>query len=106
MIHQEQLPRGTNPMHAKSSEALVVLLAGTVDVVTTTETFSLTGGDAALISPHTAHRLCNTGDAPARWLVITRASVEFTTPKGEPIEPIWARASKTDPQNASNSSPS
>ena len=91
VIHQEQLPAGTNPMHAKSSEAVVVVLAGTVDVVTAKETLSLAKGDAALISPHTAHRLSNTGEAPAQWLVITPANVEFTTPKGEPIEPIWAR---------------
>ena len=91
-IHQAQLPGGANPMHAKSSEALVVVLVGTVDVVTASETFSLAEGDSALISPNTAHRLCNTGDALAEWLVITPATVQFTTPEGEPIEPIWARS--------------
>ena len=91
-VHQAQLPGGTNPMHAKSSEALIVVLVGTVNVVTATETFSLREGDTALISPHTAHRLCNTGDATAQWLVITPAAVEFTTPEGDPIEPIWARS--------------
>ena len=91
VIHQEQQPGGTNPMHVKSSEALVVVLGGTVDVVTAAETVSLAEGDAALVTPHTAHRLSNTGDAPARWLVITPANVEFTTPDGEPIEPVWAR---------------
>ena len=91
-IHQAQMPGGTNPMHSKSSEALVVVLVGTVDVITATETFSLGEGDAALIFPNTAHRLCNTGDAMAQWLVITPATVQFTTPEGEPIEPIWARS--------------
>ena len=91
-IHQAQLPGGTNPMHVKSTEALVVVLVGTVDVVTAGESFSLGEGDAALISPQTAHRLTNIGDAPAQWLVITPASVEFTTPEGEPIQPIWARS--------------
>lgn len=91
-IHQAQLPGGTNPMHAKSSEALVVVLVGTVDVVTATETSSLGAGEAALISPQTAHRLTNTGDAPAQWLVITPSTVEFTTPEGKRIEPIWARS--------------
>jgi quercetin dioxygenase-like cupin family protein len=91
-IHQAQLPGGTNPMHAKSSEALVVVLGGTVDVVTGTETFSLREGDAALVSPGTTHQLRNAGTAVARWLVITPADVEFTTPEGQPIEPVWARS--------------
>ena len=92
VIHQVQLPGGTNPMHTKSSEALVVVLAGTVDVVTATETRSLTEGDAALIAAHTSHRLRTTGEAPAQWLVITPASVQFATPEGEPIQPVWAQA--------------
>ncbi len=78
-------------MHAKSSEAVVVVLVGTVEVVTATETVLLADGDAALISPHTVHRLSNSGDSLAQWVVITPASVEFTTANGEPIEPIWAR---------------
>ena len=90
VIHQAQLPGGTNPMHAKSREALVVVLAGTVGVVTDTDTFPVAEGDAALIAPHTAHRLSTTSDVPAQWLVITPADVEFTTPEGEPIHPIWA----------------
>ena len=92
VVRQEQQPGGTNPMHTKSSEAVVIVLAGTLEVVTTTERLSLAEGDAALISPHTAHRLCNTGDAPAQWLVITPANVEFTTADGDVIEPIWARS--------------
>ncbi len=91
VIHQAQLPGGTNPMHVKSSEALVVVLVGTVDVITATETSSLAEGDAALIPAHIAHRLQNTGDTPAQWLVITPANVEFATPTGEAIEPVWAR---------------
>ena len=90
MIHQEQLPGGTNPMHSKSTEAVVVVLAGTVEVVTAAETFALGEGDAALITPHTEHRLTNTGDALARWIVVTLAGVEFTTATGESIQPIWA----------------
>ncbi len=78
-------------MHVKSNEAVVVVLVGTVDVVTATETSSLAEGDAGLIPPHTAHQFRNADDAPAEWLVITPANVEFTTPNGEPIEPIWAR---------------
>ena len=91
VVHQSQEPGGTNPMHVKSSEALVVVLAGTVDVVSGTETVSLAAGDAALIPPHTAHQLRTTGDVPAQWLVITSANVEYSTPTGERVEPIWAR---------------
>ena len=91
VLHQTQLPGGTNPLHAKNREALVVVLAGAVDVVTETETLAIAEGDAALIPPSTLHRLSTTGDAPAQWLVITPAEVEYTTPNGEPIQPIWAR---------------
>ncbi len=94
VVHQTQEPGGTNPMHVKSSEALVVVLAGTVDVVSATETASLAEGDAAEIPPHTAHQLCTTGDSPAQWLVITPSDVEYATPAGQRIEPIWARAER------------
>jgi quercetin dioxygenase-like cupin family protein len=90
-IQQTQAPGGSNPMHVKSGEALVVVLAGTVEVVSSTQTVSVAEGDAALIAPHTAHQLRNTGDTPARWLVITAANVRYTTPTGELIEPVWAR---------------
>ena len=92
VVHQTQEPGGTNPMHVKSSEALVVVLAGTVDVVSATETASLGEGDAALISAHTAHQIRTTGESSARWLLITPAGVEYATPAGQRIEPIWARA--------------
>lgn len=52
----------------------------------------LGSGASLKVSPYTAYRLCNTGDVPAQWLVITPANVEFTTANGDPIEPIWARA--------------
>ena len=94
VVHQTQEPGGTNPMHVKSSEAFVVVLAGTVDVVSATETVSLAEGDAALISPQIAHQLRTTGDTSAQWLVITPAGVEYATPAGQRIEPIWARAER------------
>lgn len=68
VVHQTQLPGGTSPMHVKTTEALVVVLVGNVDVVSATDTSSLGEGDAALISL-TRRTSCGVRvTPPAQWL--------------------------------------
>lgn len=90
VVRQEQEPGGANPSHRKSTESLVVVLAGDLEVVLPDGEARLAVGDAILVPPSTLHHVRNAGPDPARWLVVSPADVAFEREDGEPVVPIWA----------------
>lgn len=91
VIHQEQAPGGMNPMHSKSTDAVVIALEGELEVVGTDESRRLCRGDSALIAAGTLHQLRNATDVAASWLVVTPGDVTFRSGDGEVVQPGWAR---------------
>lgn len=89
-IRQHQAPGGHNPLHRKSTEALVIVLDGEISIGAHDDTALLAGGDTALIAAGELHQIRNTGTAPATWLVITPGDVMFSAEDGAPVEPVWA----------------
>ena len=89
VVRQEQAPGGANPMHAKSTEAVIYVLDGVVHVATETTTSLLSAGDAAVVPSGTLHQYRNAGEAPARWLVLTPGDVRFSDAGGDVVVPAW-----------------
>lgn len=51
-----------------SSEELYFILEGSADMTLGEATFAVAAGDTVCIAPGTAHRICNTGVKPLRFL--------------------------------------
>lgn len=91
VIRQRQAPGGANPAHYHDREEVMLLLAGRVNVTLEDETLELSQGDTLIVPPRTEHRIENTGDAPAEWLLFAPAGVRFFHASGEEANPPWAR---------------
>lgn len=91
VIRQRQQPGGGNPAHTHDREEVMLVTAGSVEVRIGDDGVRLGAGDTLVIPAGTAHRLANTGDVDAEWLLIAPAGVGFFHANGERADPVWAR---------------
>lgn len=91
VIRQRQLPGGFNPIHTHDREEVMILIAGGVTLSSGEERVVLSAGDTVIIPANTPHRLDNTGDTDAEWLIISAAGVRFYRETGEEAYPDWAK---------------
>jgi quercetin dioxygenase-like cupin family protein len=91
VIQQRQAPGGSNPLHTHDREEVMVMLAGAITVAGVGEPVKLGQGDALIFPANQPHRIENTGDEPAEWLLIAPAGVRFFHESGAEGTPHWAR---------------
>lgn len=91
VIRQRQLPGSLNPVHTHDREEVMVLLAGSVTLSSGKERVVLSAGDTVIIPVNSPHRLNNTGDTDAEWLIISTTGVKFFGETGEEAYPDWAK---------------
>lgn len=92
VVRQRQAPGGFNPHHTHDREEVMVQLSGTVTVRGASgDAQALHPGDTLVIPVGVAHRIENTGDAEAEWLLIAPAGVRFFHESGQEARPEWAR---------------
>ena len=89
VLAQRQDPGGTNPMHRKSSEAVIVILEGVLTLVTEDDETVLSTGDVAIVPAATIHSLQNRSRLPTRWVTTAAVDTRFETSDGQPIKPAW-----------------
>lgn len=90
VVRQTQEPGGANPLHHKSTEALVVVTDGAVAVGGPGGEVGVGAGEAVLVAAGTLHQIRATSESAASWLVVTPAGVAFTAADGTPVHPVWA----------------
>ena len=91
LIRQRQAPGATNPPHSHDREEVMIVLSGTVKVTTEKEDAELAAGDALIVPAKAVHRIENTGEAEAEWLLAAPAGVRFLFSDGREASPAWAR---------------
>lgn len=91
VVRQRQVPGGFNPTHVQNREEVMVLLSGRVTVSSGDERIELFSGDTLIVPAHTPHRVDNTGDTDAEWLIISPAGMQFFRETGEEASPPWIR---------------
>ena len=69
----------------------MVQLSDTVTVTATVddEPIVLSAGDTLIVPAHAVHRVENTGEEPAEWLLATRAGVRYFCPTGQEVKPAF-----------------
>jgi quercetin dioxygenase-like cupin family protein len=78
-------------MHTQNREEVMVQLSGTITLTSGEMCMLLRPGDVAIIPANTPHRLDNTGDVDAEWLIVSAAGVQFFRENGEEARPGWAQ---------------
>lgn len=91
VVRQRQIPGGFNPTHIQSREEVMVLLSGQVTVSSGNERIELASGDTLIVPAHTPHRVDNTSDIDAEWLIISPAGMQFFLETGEEASPPWIK---------------
>lgn len=91
VVRQRQAPGGFNPTHTHDREEVMVQLAGSVTLSFGDERIMLSAGDTVIVPAGMPHRLDNTGDADAEWLIVSPAGVRFFKETGEEAHPDWAK---------------
>ena len=89
VLRQRQQPGGQNPPHRHDREEVMIGIAGTVTVTVDDVPAQLSAGDTLIVPAATLHRVANTGDSPAEWLLIATAGLRFFSPTGEEIRPAF-----------------
>lgn len=91
VVRQRQVPGGFNPTHTHDREEVMVQLAGSVTLSSGDERIVLSAGDTVILPADMPHRLDNTGDTDAEWLIISAAGVRFFKETGEEAYPEWTK---------------
>lgn len=91
VVRQRQKPGGFNPTHVQNMEEVMVMLSGQVTVTNGIERAELSGGDTLIVPAHTPHRVDNSGDTDAEWLIISPAGMRFFRETGEEATPPWIK---------------
>ena len=91
VVRQRQSPGGFNPSHTQNHEEVMVQLSGSVTVSSGEEKIVLEPGDTLIIPAQTLHRVDNTGETDAEWLIVSKAGVKFFRETGEEAIPGWAK---------------
>lgn len=91
IVCQRQQPGGGNPAHFHDREEIMLVLRGSVEVISGDTTTTLESGDSLIIPAKTTHRLATVSATEAEWLLIAPADIGFFRENGERAEPVWAR---------------
>ncbi|HEU4327523.1 MAG TPA: cupin domain-containing protein [Roseiflexaceae bacterium] len=91
VVRQRQGPGGSNPLHRHDREEVMVQCTGSVTVEVAGETVALLPGDTLVIPAGAEHRIRNSGDTDAEWLLVAPAGVRFFSAAGEEMRPAWAQ---------------
>ncbi|THF68157.1 cupin domain-containing protein [Deinococcus sp. Arct2-2] len=91
VVRQRQTPGGFNPPHVQNREEIMVMLAGRVTVTSGDQSVELSPSDTLIVPAHTVHRVDNTGDANAEWLIISPAGMQLFRETGEEASPPWIK---------------
>ena len=91
VIYQRQSPGGANPLHTHDREEVMVVIAGEITVAGGGDPVKLGHGDSLIVPAGQPHRIENSGEAPAEWLLIAPAGVRFFHENGVEGTPPWAR---------------
>ena len=89
VVLQRQSPGGFNPLHHQNREEIMVQLSGRVTVSSNGERIELGAGDTLIVPPEVLHRVDNTGETEAEWLIISSAGARFFRENGEEARPAW-----------------
>lgn len=90
LIHQCMQVGQCNPQHSHTTEEVMYILSGSVNVSVKGEIKTLHPGDVLIVPANTLHGIENAGDSSAEWLIISPAGMGFHDPNGNPIRPDWA----------------
>lgn len=78
--------------HRMSSEEILHVLEGSLDVEINDDSFSASAGSAVLVPAGATFRIGNVTDQPARaWVVTTLGMTASMTADGSTINPPWAQ---------------
>jgi quercetin dioxygenase-like cupin family protein len=91
VIRQRQAPGGANPLHSHDRQEVLVMCAGTATLTLGDERVELKVGDTAIVPDGTLHRVENSGDVPAEWLLVLPANARFFAADGAEMHPAWAK---------------
>jgi quercetin dioxygenase-like cupin family protein len=89
VLRQRQEPGGQNPSHMQDREEVMIQLSGTATVTVDDRPIQLSAGDILIVPAHTVHRVVNTGEEPAEWLLAAPAGVRFFSPTGQEVMPAF-----------------
>lgn len=85
-------PRTPGQEHRMSSEELLHVLDGSLDIEIDGDAFTAGAGDTVLVPARAAFRVSNVTDQPARaWVVTTLGMTATMTTDGTTINPSWAQ---------------
>ncbi|WP_083922527.1 cupin domain-containing protein [Deinococcus aquatilis] len=91
VVRQRQAPGGFNPIHVQNREEVMVMLLGQVTVTSGDQRIELSPSDTLIVPAHTPHRVDNTGDTDAEWMIISPAGMQLFRETGEEASPLWIR---------------
>lgn len=91
VIHQRMESGHSNPQHTQTSEEVMYMLSGSVNVTVEGKSANLNSGDALTVPANTPHSIENASGSPAEWLIISPAGMQFHGPDGNPMSPEWAK---------------
>jgi quercetin dioxygenase-like cupin family protein len=91
VVRQRQQPGGHNPLHSHHREEVMVMLQGEIAVTIGEQETTLAAGDSVIIPAHSPHRIANSGQQAAEWLLIAPAGVRFFHADGAEASPAWSR---------------
>lgn len=89
VLRQRQKPGGQNPPHMQDREEIMILLSGTVTVTVGDQPIQLSAGDTLILPARAVHRVVNTGEELAEWLLAAPAGMRFFSPTGQEINPAF-----------------
>lgn len=90
VIHQKMESGQSNPKHTQTTEEVMVMLSGYVDLVVGDQEVSLAAGDAIIVPACVPHAIVNSSGSSAEWLIVSPAGMQFHGPAGKAMTPAWA----------------
>lgn len=90
IIRQRMQGSQRNPMHAHTSEEVMLMLDGAVDVTVDGITRRLAAGDTLIVPAGSMHCIENGGGQPAEWLIVSPLGMQFLGADGGAMTPAWA----------------
>lgn len=91
VIHQRMESGRSNPQHTQTTEEVMYMLSGNVDVVVDGKQISLSAGDSLTVPANVPHSIENSSGSPSEWLIISPAGMQFCGPDGNLMSPDWAK---------------
>lgn len=90
VIRQRMADGHKNPMHTQTTEEVMVMLEGEVNVTVDGVNAVLSAGDTLIVPANTPHGIENTSGKPAEWLIVSPLGMQFFGPDGQAMTPGWA----------------